>query len=163
MNWDAIVAISEIVSAIAVVISLAYLSSQIRQSNKLARREARNDVIQTFTNTAASLTQVQGLPKVRSKLRSANCELSEEEYELADLYVGAIIGTYSTARSAMDEGFIPDGLAQSYCNLARNQIINFPGTAQIFYERLRSAGIKPGFSKIYDVLFEEIEKTRLEK
>ena len=38
MNWDAIVAVAELGGAIAVVITLYYLSGQIRQSNKIARR-----------------------------------------------------------------------------------------------------------------------------
>ncbi|NQV69442.1 MAG: hypothetical protein HQ498_05390 [Pseudohongiella sp.] len=40
MNWDAIGAVGEIAGAIAVVVSLIYLASQIRQSNRLMTLEA---------------------------------------------------------------------------------------------------------------------------
>lgn len=43
MNWEAIGAISEIIGAIAVVVTLVYLAIQIRQSN----REARASTLQT--------------------------------------------------------------------------------------------------------------------
>ena len=34
MNWDAIGAVGDAVSAIAVVVSLLYLATQVRQSNR---------------------------------------------------------------------------------------------------------------------------------
>lgn len=45
MNWDAIGAIGEIVGAIAVVISLVYLASQIQLSNRASRRAAEQNLI----------------------------------------------------------------------------------------------------------------------
>ena len=46
MNWDAIGAISETVSSIAVIISLIYLAQQIRHSNKLSQSQTRTDLRQ---------------------------------------------------------------------------------------------------------------------
>lgn len=40
MNWDALGAIGELVGAIAVVATLAYLAVQVRQNNKLSRATA---------------------------------------------------------------------------------------------------------------------------
>lgn len=44
MNWDAIGAIGEIVGAIAVVLSLIYLASQIRTQNKESRVAAMHEI-----------------------------------------------------------------------------------------------------------------------
>jgi len=41
MNWEAMGAIAELLGATGVITSLAYLASQIRASNKLARSEAK--------------------------------------------------------------------------------------------------------------------------
>jgi hypothetical protein len=41
MNWDAIGAIAEVTGAIAVVLTLAYLAVQIRQSSKLVEQNNR--------------------------------------------------------------------------------------------------------------------------
>ena len=43
MNWDALGSIGEIVGAIAVVSTLAYLSVQIRQGTKAARIQTAHD------------------------------------------------------------------------------------------------------------------------
>ena len=44
MNWDAISAIGEIVGAAAVVVTLAYLAIQIRNSTKIARSSTRQAI-----------------------------------------------------------------------------------------------------------------------
>ena len=49
MSIDKLVAIAELIAAIAVVISLLYLAAQVRQSNKLARAQTR----ERMTNQAA--------------------------------------------------------------------------------------------------------------
>lgn len=53
MNWDLIAAVSEVVGATAVVITLAYLAIQIRQSNDLLRSESRQALV---TNDVTSLS-----------------------------------------------------------------------------------------------------------
>jgi hypothetical protein len=45
MSFDELVAIAEMIAAIAVVISLLYLAAQVRQSNKLARAQTRERMI----------------------------------------------------------------------------------------------------------------------
>ena len=44
MNWEAISAVSSMVSSVAVVVSLVYLAQQIRQSNKLSQSQTRVDL-----------------------------------------------------------------------------------------------------------------------
>ena len=44
MNWDAISAISETISSVAVIISLIYLAQQIHHSNKLSQSQTRTDL-----------------------------------------------------------------------------------------------------------------------
>lgn len=52
MNWDALGAIGELVSAFAVLITLVYLTLQVRQSNRLMqaqhRETNRNAVVETY-------------------------------------------------------------------------------------------------------------------
>ena len=50
MNWDAIGAIGEIIGALAVVVSLLYLATQIRISNNAARQSRTQD-LQAQMNT----------------------------------------------------------------------------------------------------------------
>jgi hypothetical protein len=45
MNWDALGAIAELIGAIAVVVSIVYLATQIRLSNTLALTQTRRDML----------------------------------------------------------------------------------------------------------------------
>jgi len=47
MNWEAIGAVGEILGALAVVISLIYLSVQIKQSNNLSKSNTRRDMVRS--------------------------------------------------------------------------------------------------------------------
>jgi hypothetical protein len=53
MDWAAMGAVSEVIAAVAVVISLAYLAAQVRQANKIARATTRNAIAES----AQSLTR----------------------------------------------------------------------------------------------------------
>ena len=44
MNWEAISAISDIVGAIAVVVSLIYIAVQIRQNTRMMRSGAKQSL-----------------------------------------------------------------------------------------------------------------------
>ncbi|NKC01282.1 MAG: hypothetical protein GKR90_22675 [Pseudomonadales bacterium] len=76
MNWDAIGAIGELISAVAVMITLVYLTLQVRQSNRLMqaqhRETNRNAVIQTYD------------PIVRDKQFADLIELSREGISALD-------------------------------------------------------------------------------
>lgn len=47
MNWAAIGAVSEVVAAVAVVVSLVYLATQIRQATRIARATTRNAIAES--------------------------------------------------------------------------------------------------------------------
>ena len=53
MSWDAIGAIGEIIGALAVVISLIYLSSQVRHNNRLASNASLQAVLQSEMDFAS--------------------------------------------------------------------------------------------------------------
>ena len=69
MNWDAVIAVSEIVGVIAIIASLVYVGIQIRQSANFARASVINDTSVAWTNASAMLAQ---------------------DAELADIYVRGI-------------------------------------------------------------------------
>lgn len=50
MNWEAVSAISEIIGAIAVVVSLIYVAAQIRQNTKMMRSGAKQSLTETSQN-----------------------------------------------------------------------------------------------------------------
>jgi len=55
MNWDAIGAVGEIVGALAVVVSLMYLATQIRLQNRESRAASVHQVIDGYRTTISQL------------------------------------------------------------------------------------------------------------
>jgi len=49
MNWDAIAAVGELVGGLAVIVSLLYLATQIRISNRIARGESQRTTYDVYT------------------------------------------------------------------------------------------------------------------
>ena len=58
MNWDAISAVAEVFGAAAVLVTLIYLSIQIRQSNSLAEAQSQRELttLDTFAPLVADPT-----------------------------------------------------------------------------------------------------------
>ena len=56
MNWEAISAIGQLVGALAVVISLIYLASQVRSSAHATRLDSERAVLDAFTRSVQQLT-----------------------------------------------------------------------------------------------------------
>jgi hypothetical protein len=57
MNWDALGAIGELVGAVAVFLSLAYLAAQIRNQNRESRLAAMHDISTAFRESTAKLLE----------------------------------------------------------------------------------------------------------
>ena len=85
MNWDAIGAIGEIIGAVAVVASLAYLAVQIRVQNAESRAAAMHNISVGFRDSIGTFADPQ-MAILMSRANSDNDDLSEPE--LIQLYVG---------------------------------------------------------------------------
>ena len=83
MNWEAIGAVGEVVAALAVVVTLVYLSTQIRQNNKLLRSGSRQALV---ANDIASLTANLQNPDVFVKLVSSQSLSSEDQLRLSFMF-----------------------------------------------------------------------------
>ena len=64
MNWEAIGAIGEIAGALGVIVSLAYLASQIRTQNRESRLAAATEWTNQWNHFTGSLAENQGLAEI---------------------------------------------------------------------------------------------------
>lgn len=79
MNWEAIGAIGELGGAVAVVVTLFYLTAQIRQSTKATRASSRQALIDTFYDHAWELGKDAELNRIIGVDLSDFDLLSDEE------------------------------------------------------------------------------------
>lgn len=88
MNWEAISAISEIVGAIAVVVSLIYVAAQIRQNTRMMRSGAKQALTET---TQQLIYKAMDNPGDWVKLMSGEPPATAEEDARMALFVRATL------------------------------------------------------------------------
>jgi hypothetical protein len=81
VNWEAIGAIAELVGAVGVIVSLGYLASQIRSSNRLSRSEATLAAAAQFGGFIDNLLADPELNAIFLRARSGVADLKNEEYQ----------------------------------------------------------------------------------
>jgi len=67
VNWEAISAIGQIVGAIAVVISLIYLATEVRSNARATRRTAMRSTLDALNRFAQQITGHADLAELRSR------------------------------------------------------------------------------------------------
>ena len=67
MNWDAIGAIGEIIGAIAVVVTLAYLAIQVRHAKETAQRTLHQNKIESLREMTMTVLSSESLSGTLTK------------------------------------------------------------------------------------------------
>ena len=103
MNWDAIGAIGEVVGALAVVLSLIYLATQIRAGT----RAARSQNIHTQTEQMQRIWQLQTSPEmaqIQRKVFRDNEEPTYEEGVILEAMLLTALTSFADQRQHANEG-----------------------------------------------------------
>jgi hypothetical protein len=79
MNWEAIGAIANVLTAIGVIATLIYLSMQIRQNTKTVRSSSIQNLVQSFSTTAQAAVENEYVIPLLLKANAGSHALTEEE------------------------------------------------------------------------------------
>jgi hypothetical protein len=146
MNWEAISAVSEIVGAVAVVVSLLYVSRQIRMSNQLARAEASRTPTSDLNMLNASFGSN---PAFQSALRKSiegfeRRDFKPDDRVLLDLYFVSVTNIYEQLVREVREGILDE------------QVLDFGGKGlfELPFYRTSWPILRPFLSSSFVVEFE---------
>ena len=112
MNWDAIGAIGELLSAVMVLATLLYLSVQVRLANRTARFETTREVMAQFNACNQLFATDATIRNVVLKTTDLTVEESEQLYSYVDMYCNA----WGTVQMAHDQGLLEDSLFNGALN-----------------------------------------------
>ena len=88
MNWDAMSTIAEVVSAIAVVVSLVYLAIQLRTNTKALKANGAWDSEVVYGNANVEIARDPDFALLISRASSASADIADfNEAEQAKLYI----------------------------------------------------------------------------
>jgi hypothetical protein len=123
MNWEAIGAIGEIVSAAAVIVSLVYVAIQIRQNTRMMRAAAKQNLTDSSQGVIYKLVEHSG---VWVKLSNGTAPANEEEDARMGLLVRAILRGFEAQCYQWEAGLLEPDEWQALQNAILN-ICHLPG------------------------------------
>ncbi len=105
MNWEALGAIGEIFGALAVLATLLYLATQIKQTNEISRFGTAKEVMAKFDLLNDRVVADASLRSALNKIEPLTTEEEEQVYTFANMYVN----TWVICQAAHDNGLVDDG------------------------------------------------------
>jgi len=126
MDWNAAGAIGEILGAVAVFLTLLYLATQIKQTNKMARFETTREIMGQFNACNHLYATDAAIRAVLLKKGELSLEEAELLYSYADMYCNA----WTTVQIAFDEGLVDEALFRAALSDARVAIDRWPNMRQ---------------------------------
>ena len=150
MNWEAIGAIGEVVGAVAVVATLLYLSTQLRQNTRAAHNSSWQAIVQLLSNLDVTEATDPSLSEFIRRAESSADGLSDDEmwkfYRVAQARLGVIEYAFLASQSGTIDQFYWDGILPYVEVLASK-----PGYAEFWVQQGRDI-YHPDFVHYFDTV-----------
>lgn len=152
MNWAAISVIADVLSAIAVIVSLIYLARQLSTSNRLARAEAfrsPNSDLNAMNATYSTIPEFN--QAIRRVLAGAvRQEMPAEEKAPMDAYLISVTNVYEQLSREVREGILD---ADAYKNFGAKGLFRTPyyRNSWCLYRNYLSENFVDDFEKLLDL------------
>lgn len=153
MNWDAINAVAESLGALAVVITLVYLATQVRQGNLLAKYQVRQRMLDQAHDELYTLMEDPSI--VHASVKEG--PLTEEEQARLSLFLVAFMRQREWEWFQLQDGLIDEAVYRSYHDVIAIHL----GTARTrkWWDRLGRFGFDPNFVAEVDRLLAATPET----
>ncbi len=133
MNWEAIGAIGEVLGAAGVIITLAYLAVQMRQSNRLAKRAAVQGVLASRAEMNRFIASDPVLNDLVWKGMESPDDLDEREWTRFKAVFSTAIRHYEAIFLDNQEGLLPPGVWRSQ-ESSMKRVLSMPGAQRLLRE-----------------------------
>ena len=110
IDWDTIGAIGEILGAFAVLVTVIYLSRQVKHSNDLSRFNTVRDLMDKFDNLNGRVVEDSALRSALMKEGPLSAEEEEQVYTFANMFCN----TWLSCEYAFNNGLIDEDLYFGY-------------------------------------------------
>ena len=158
MNWNAIIAICEIIGAIAIVVTLIFLTVQIRQ-NTLA---LKSSTWQSMQDSEHQFDQFLGsdphLCEIHERGSTHGLDCFDKPADRFQYFIilKGLIDLFQTQYYQYENGMIDEEWLNTWTSQYRNDLVKWPGHRDMFRERLPH--LRPSFRKFAEDLLKEAEE-----
>ena len=126
MNWEAIGAISEVIGAVAIIVTLIFFAGQFKQSNTLGRAEAERDWFSTWNVLVReSMGSSEAAELMRNGLNSY-FNLSPNEQAVFSTRLIGMFDHVDVLRRLHEHKYVADDLIETLLT-ALNAMVSTPG------------------------------------
>ena len=122
MNWDAIGAVGEILGALTVLITLIYLSTQVKLTNKISRFGTTKDIMEKFDSLNGRVVEDAMLRNALMKNEPLSVDEEEQVYTFANMWCN----TWTISQTAYDNRLIDEALYNEYKNDVEFEMKRWP-------------------------------------
>jgi hypothetical protein len=127
MNRDALGAIGEIIGAVAVFATLAYLSTQIKLSNKSAIASTEIDVRNNFSSINEMMLNNPEIAVLPVKAKDPQASFSEIEEIQLQAWIRRMLNAQLSIETAYKNSMVPDDTYHAIFDDTRAIIKRYPG------------------------------------
>jgi hypothetical protein len=149
MNWDAIGAMAELAGAAAVVASLVYLATQIKQSSRVARAQAQDAAAQSFRQVTGAIMADPELNRLLVKAVDDWRDLPTEERARTWHMLFQLFKAAESIHHHYETGLLDEGSWDGWQHLLTHYFTS-PGLQT--YWSIRREAFAPGFRSWVDSL-----------
>ena len=126
MNWDAIGVLAEIISAVAVVVTLAYLIVEVRQNRKVAETASVDLLSAGWNSINNQIIAVPEFAHVMMKGFSDPDTLNQAEWDRFFILVQSYVNHFMTVKKHYEAGHLPEE-EWEFHSIGISHLMNSPG------------------------------------
>jgi hypothetical protein len=142
MNYQAIIAVAEIIGLIFIIISVFYLAKQVQLGNKQTTTDSLSDCvklyIEQYNNSYSTKKKVAFM---RKALNDYTCLSQDEKGRLFSIIIG-YVGAWDNLHTKYQAGFLPKGTYSSI-TVAFTSLLQTPGGLACIKQIHEAFGMPP--------------------
>ena len=136
MSWEALGALGELIGALVVVLTLVYLSKQIRDNSIQLKANSINSVAALFNDAWQPIYNDESTRSIWVNGLRQSRELSEVEQATFDLFMHRLVNPFEVVVSHYEKGILDAESYQGYIARLHSMCISSPG-GRDWYDRNR--------------------------
>jgi hypothetical protein len=137
VNWEAAGAIGEIGGAVAVVITLIYLSKQIRANSTQLEVSSVTDIASLYNEAFMPIYNDEHSMSIWVDGLYAPDALTEKETAVFDLFVFRLFNPFEVVLTHYSKGTLDEATLEGYANRMHGMVLGTPG-GKLWLERNRN-------------------------
>ena len=132
MNWEAVGAIAEILGALTVVATLAYLAQQVRLSNRIAIASSEIELRNNFSPTNEAMYGNIEIAQLLTRARNPAAEFDDIEQLRLTAFLRQLFNNWLAIQTAYENGLTSKATYEGIFDDVKNTMKGVPGINFVF-------------------------------